>query len=202
MEPDKPQNIQLPPSGKKIDSDLFARTGKNHPPVNSHPVFVVDDTFFRSRTPKSHHWSIAWADMMMTMFVLFLTLFVYQLAHRKFLSKETPEVVAGTVMPIPQKPSTTLPFYPINPGISDKQADRIKKIEPVPVEEDDIDVLFEGVGTPTIEEPVPLEQRAQGMEGHAQVKFNRRLPNPGPVPGFQKPQSNSRNLTRKLKITP
>ncbi len=167
MEPDKPQDIQLPPSGRKKDSELFARTDKNHPPVNSHPVFVVDDTFFRSRTPKSPHWSIAWADLMMTMFVLFLTLFVYQLAHREFLSKETPEVVAGTVMPVPQKPSTALPFYPISPAISDKQADQVKKLEPVPVAEVDVDVLFEGVDAPAIEEPVPLEQISPDMEDQA-----------------------------------
>ena len=167
MDPDKPQDIRLPPSERKKDSELFAGADKNYSPANSHPVFVVDDTFFRSRSPKSPHWSIAWADLMMTMFVLFLTLFVYQLAHREFLSKETPEVVSGTVMPVPQKPSTALPFYPISPAISDTQADQVKKLGPVPVEEVDVEVLFEGVDAPAIEEPVPLEQIPQDMEDQA-----------------------------------
>lgn len=174
MEPDRPQDTQLSQSGIKKDSQLLAGADKNHQPINSHPVFVVDDTFFRSRTPKSPHWSIAWADLMMTMFVLFLTLFVYQLAHREFLSKETPEVIAGTVIPIPQQPSTPLPFYPISPVISDKQADQLKKLEPVPVEEVDVDVdaLFEDVNAPAIEEPVPLGQAPKNPEDQASDAFH------------------------------
>lgn len=188
MEPDRPQDTQLSQSGIKKDSQLFARADKNYQPINSHPVFVVDDTFFRSRTPKSPHWSIAWADLMMTMFVLFLTLFVYQLAHREFLSKETPEVIAGTVMPVPQQPSTALPFYPISPAISDKQADQLKKLKPVPVEKIDVDVdvdaLFEDVNAPAIEEPVPLEQIPQDMEDQAPDAFLQEAAESGTAAGI------------------
>lgn len=155
MEPDRPQDTQLSPSGIQEDSELFVQADKNRQPIHNHPVFVVDDTFFRSRTPKATHWSIAWADLMMTMFVLFLTLFVYQLAHREFLSRETPEVVAGTSMPVPRAPDTPLPFYPISPEISEKRADRLKKIEPVTVDNVDVDALFEGIDK-AVEEPRPL----------------------------------------------
>ncbi len=158
MEPDKPQDIQLSQSGRIKKSELFDGADKNHPPINSHPVFVVDDTFFRSRTPRSPHWSIAWADLMMTMFILFLTLFVYQLAHREFLSKETPEVIAGTSMVLSRTPDTPLPFYPISPEISGNQADSLKKLEPVLVKEMDVDALFDSADSQKIEEPKPLPQ--------------------------------------------
>ncbi len=113
--------------------ELVSRTGKNIDHLASHPVFVVDDTFFRSRTPKSTHWSVAWSDLMMTMFILFLTLFVYQLAHREFLSEESPEVVAGTTMPVPDPPTPALPFHPISPVVSDTQRLQIKKAEPTSI---------------------------------------------------------------------
>lgn len=124
--------------------ELVTRTGAEKSTPASHPVFVVDDTFFRSRTPKSPHWSIAWADLMMTMFILFLTMFVYQLAHRQFLSEETPEVVAGTSMPVPQTSAPALPFHPISPTISAGRKVQLKKTEPVAVKEQDIDAIFEG----------------------------------------------------------
>ncbi len=171
MEPDKPQDTQPSQTGIKRDSDLSVRADKNSRPINSQPVFVVDDTFFRSRTPKTSHWSIAWADLMMTMFILFLTLFVYQLAHREFLSKETPEVVAGTSMVLPRTPDTPLPFYPISPAISSNQVDRLKKLEPVRVDEMDIDALFDNADSQNIEEPKPLPQEP-GAAGNQEPEIN------------------------------
>jgi len=147
---------------RKIPADpveLVSRIGKTTGQQASHPVFVVDDTFFRSRTPKSTHWSVAWSDLMMTMFILFLTLFVYQLAHREFLSEESPEIVAGATMPVPQSPAPALPFHPISPGISKTQSVQVKKAVPTPrspkksgqqnntrvkIEDKDIDAIFEG----------------------------------------------------------
>ena len=129
--------------------ELVTRTGTKKSSPSSHPVFVVDDTFFRSRTPTSTHWSVAWSDLMMTMFILFLTLFVYQLAHREFLSEENPEVLAGTSMPIPQPATPALPFHPISPSISSNQTIQLKKTKveqtkPVAIDDQDIDAIFEG----------------------------------------------------------
>lgn len=42
------------------------------------------DTFRRSRMPRSPHWSVPWSDLMMTMFIFFAVLFIYQSAHRDF----------------------------------------------------------------------------------------------------------------------
>jgi chemotaxis protein MotB len=105
------------------------------PPADWHntvnrPVFVIEDSFFRSRTPPKVHWSIAWSDLMMTMFILFLTLFVYQLAHREFLDEEHVEVLAGTSVALPPATqSPPVPFHPISPQIS-KNSRSLRSLEP------------------------------------------------------------------------
>ncbi len=38
----------------------------------------------RGRQPRRSPWSIAWADLMMTMFILFAVLYIYQAANREF----------------------------------------------------------------------------------------------------------------------
>lgn len=42
------------------------------------------DVFFHVRKPRRVHWSVAWSDLMMTMFILFAVLFIYQSANREF----------------------------------------------------------------------------------------------------------------------
>ncbi len=97
--------------------------------------FLVDDTFYRSRSPKAVHWSIAWSDLMMTMFILFLTMFVYQSAHEDFLVKKKPEIVGGSTTDAININSpgnnASLPFAPINQGIPFITAGTIKKVEAV-----------------------------------------------------------------------
>ncbi|MCK5683657.1 hypothetical protein KAJ27_06030, partial [bacterium] len=50
-----PSNIPTP---QPIGEGAFA--------VNS---FVIEDSFFRARLPRPVHWSVAWSDLMMTMFI-------------------------------------------------------------------------------------------------------------------------------------
>jgi chemotaxis protein MotB len=140
---------------REHNRDLLMKAGKMGPHGDSKPVFVVDDTFFRARIPKATHWSIAWSDLMMTMFILFLTLFVYQLTNREFLSEKSPEVVAGTTITVNEPPTTPLPFHPINPVISQKQADQLKKIIPATVDDTDIDAIFEGTDKTVVPLPIP-----------------------------------------------
>ncbi|MFH2124803.1 MAG: flagellar motor protein MotB [Pseudomonadota bacterium] len=96
---------------------------------------LLDDTFYRSRSPKAVHWSIAWSDLMMTMFILFLTMFVYQSAHEDFLVNKKPEIVGGSTtdaMDINAPGNNaSLPFPPINQGIPFITAGTIKKVEAV-----------------------------------------------------------------------
>ncbi len=46
------------------------------------------DIFQRDHMPRATHWSISWSDLMMTMFILFLVLYVYKDANKIFLSSE------------------------------------------------------------------------------------------------------------------
>ncbi len=138
---------------------------KPWPPASHHPVFVVDDSFFRARMPKATHWSVAWSDLMMTMFVLFLTLFVYQLTHREFLTEQGPEVLAGTSMPVPTG-EQALPFAPISPIISKQKNVELRRFEPV--EEDEVDAIFADIPEQKLTEPSlpdqPLEHLSLEQE--------------------------------------
>jgi len=161
-----------PITGTRLDS--VRRSIQPMEPVASQPVFVVDDTFFRSRTPKSTHWSVAWSDLMMTMFILFLTLFVYQLAHREFLAENSPEVIAGATMPIskPEQQETALPFQPIKPIVSHQETILLKKGAKTPenvispLDDEEIDAVFEKNDNPA-NPPKPEIKPLQKVQAQA-----------------------------------
>jgi len=102
--------------------------------VQTHTVFHVDDTSFASSMPRATHWSIAWSDLMMTMFILFLSMFVYQSANQEFLGKKAPEILGGDTTAALESIGVSgaeFPFAPIHPGIPLMTAGTIKKVEPV-----------------------------------------------------------------------
>ena len=112
----------------------------------SNTVFHVDDTPFQSTTPASTHWSVAWSDLMMTMFVLFLSMFVYQMAHDDFLEPIKPEIIGGDTTEALQSTDSSgasFPFAPISPSLPLMTAGTIKKVERIPVEELKEDVISE-----------------------------------------------------------
>jgi chemotaxis protein MotB len=51
-----------------------------------HPHF--EDSFDRVRMPRNPPWSIAWSDLMMTMFILFTVMYAYKSADKEFLTGE------------------------------------------------------------------------------------------------------------------
>ena len=51
-------------------------------------VYQEHNSFFRSRMPKSTHWSIVWSDLMMTMFIVFVVLFVFFSLNPRFLPSQ------------------------------------------------------------------------------------------------------------------
>ena len=53
------------------------------------------DVFFQISKPKTVHWSIAWSDLMMTMFILFAVLFMYQISKKEFLPMGEMETETG-----------------------------------------------------------------------------------------------------------
>lgn len=50
----------------------------------------------RLRMPRSPQWSVVWSDLMMTMFILFAVLYIYQLTQREVLFEKVPAVDSGT----------------------------------------------------------------------------------------------------------
>ncbi len=124
----------------------------------SNTVFHIDDNTFTSSLPRASHWSIAWSDLMMTMFVLFLSMFAYQTAHQEFLAKKTPEVIGGDTTEALQtldSSGATFPFAPISPGLPLITAGTIKKVEKIPIESLDHDAVSppETTPQPTKSEP-------------------------------------------------
>lgn len=55
-----------------------------------------DALFFMTPSNRSSHWSIAWSDLMMTMFILFLVMFMYKSAHKEFLNGTGLGTASGT----------------------------------------------------------------------------------------------------------
>ncbi|OQX05317.1 MAG: hypothetical protein BWK76_27685 [Desulfobulbaceae bacterium A2] len=76
------------------------------------------------------HWSIGWSDLMMTMCMLFLILYVQQTTQRNFLRDTGEEVVAGSEIELRHTPENAVPLAPISPQISDRPGDTLKRVEP------------------------------------------------------------------------
>ena len=58
---------------------------------------VYDEgSFTRLRMPRSPHWSVVWSDLMMTMFILFAVLYIYQSHQKEILLGEGPGFDFGT----------------------------------------------------------------------------------------------------------
>ena len=47
-----------------------------------------DDLFSNRTMPKRVHWSVPWSDLMMTMFILFVVMYIYHSAKKEFLSPD------------------------------------------------------------------------------------------------------------------
>jgi len=102
-------------------------------------VFQADDSIFISAAPRPTHWSVAWSDLMMTMFVLFLSMFAYQVANEQFLKEGGQEIIGGDTTEALRtlEPGTAaLPFPRIAPGLPLVTAGKIKMIDPVPAPPD------------------------------------------------------------------
>lgn len=137
-----------PPEGGKPDS---AAPVKPEPSSfatdwqpSSQPVFVIDDSFYRSRTPpRPVHWSIAWSDLMMTMFILFLTLFAHQRSHLDVLAHGKPNTIADETIPVQaDETKSSLVFHPISQEISRKTTSQMKETSLPSREQTGADVLI------------------------------------------------------------
>lgn len=108
------------------------------------PVFVVEDSFYRSRTPpRPVHWSIAWSDLMMTMFILFLTLFAHLRTHQEILAHGKPNRIADETIPVHSDSApSSLVFHPISQDISLKTADNLQEVATPKQEQPGADILI------------------------------------------------------------
>lgn len=103
--------------------------------IRSHTVFHIDEFNRKSSLPRPTHWSVAWSDLMMTMFILFLAMFVYQSANEEFLGKKKPEILGGDTteaLDSMDASGASFPFVPIKPGLPIMTAGTIKKVVKVP----------------------------------------------------------------------
>ncbi|MFH0782023.1 MAG: flagellar motor protein MotB [Pseudomonadota bacterium] len=160
-------------------------------------VFFVDDSLSSSIMPRPNHWSVAWSDLMMTMFVLFLSMYVYQMANEDFLTKKKPEIIGGDTTEALQTldpNKTTFPFPPIHPGLPLITAGTVKKAErvsadsidsipssPTPSRAKEISVPNEEKIPATDKTPVNVHPEAITLNLESAQNFSPPLPVP-PVP--------------------
>jgi chemotaxis protein MotB len=120
----------------------------------------INDSFYRSRLPRSTHWSVAWSDLMMTMFVLFLSMFVYQAAHKDFLVSDTPEVVGGSTtdaIDVDEIQDLIVPIVPFTHNAPLITGGTVLKVKELSRNELDIDDAFLEAIVPPPEEKTIVE---------------------------------------------
>ena len=108
-------------------------------------VFQIDDFIFQPTVTRTTHWSVPWSDLMMTMFILFLIMFVYQTAHKELLIGSQTEVIGGETtgaLEIAPEKTASIPYVPIKPGLPLITAGTIKKVVPIHIYDIDGDTRF------------------------------------------------------------
>jgi len=55
---------------------------------DSRALYGEENIFPHFQISKPIHWSVPWSDLMMTMFIMFAVMYIYQSSRREFLSKE------------------------------------------------------------------------------------------------------------------
>ncbi len=162
--------------------------------IESPSVFNVSDSSFVSSLPRATHWSIAWSDLMMTMFILFLTMFVYQAANEEFLVKKKPEILGGDTteaLKSMDASDAAFPFVPIYPELPLMTAGTIKKVERV--HEDSVSIesipVEEDLNEQTTEKQADADSETPGSESVSEEQITLVLP-----------QNNTALLTQKDSI--
>ena len=83
----KPSKTDTGDSRAASRKDAGKKTGKPSPLESYYSGLPSQGdalSFSRGRQPRRVLWSIAWSDLMMTMFILFAMLYIYQAANREF----------------------------------------------------------------------------------------------------------------------
>ena len=169
--------LTAPPQRKKPGRTALVQTrppalASDRQQFSQPPVFVVDDSFYRSRTPaRPVHWSIAWSDLMMTMFILFLTLFAHLRTHQDIRAHGNPNKIADETIPVQADDTkSSLVFHPISQEVSRKTTDKTQKPSPSPREQVGADILIRHKAVedrPHPETQAPAKEAIQEMPSPA-----------------------------------
>ena len=144
---DIPTDLSSPISPEKKDNVKSGIYPTPSPASVSFSVnnFVIEDSFYRARLSRPVHWSVAWSDLMMTMFILFLTMFVYQASDEEFLLSNTPEIIGGSTteaLDILGDGDIIVPIVPLNRDAPLINSGTVKKVEKIQLDDIDIDGIF------------------------------------------------------------
>ena len=158
----------------------------HHPSEKAFKVntFVIEDSFYRERTQRPVHWSVAWSDLMTTMFILFLTMFIYQASHEEFLVSDTPEIVDGNpidAIDILSNNNLIVPIIPFARDTPPINSNSVKKVEKVHIDNLDIDDLFRDQVVFVEPEPKPSSDVKDTEDTQEQEQLQEDSLSTGPV---------------------
>ncbi len=77
-------------SGAKAGDGSGQESGFSGETPAGYDPFNGQDILLSGRPGKTIHWSISWADLMMTMFILFVVMYVYQAGNRELVYGDGP----------------------------------------------------------------------------------------------------------------
>jgi chemotaxis protein MotB len=140
-----PQELQETTPSNEALRRYQAEFSLNDVAPQRHSVFHIDQSSLRPPSERNSHWSIAWSDLMMTMFILFLSLFVYQAAHKDFLIRDKHEIIGGDATPamdVAKKNEASLPFAVIKPAAPFIASTELPKIESITLQKVDLESAF------------------------------------------------------------
>ena len=175
-----------PPEQKSADIATESELVTAPPPttqqfqVNS---FIIEDSFYRSRLPKATHWSVAWSDLMMTMFILFLCMFVYQAAHKDFLVSTTPEIIGGSTMDAIDADAfqdLIVPIVPLSHTAPLISSGTVRQVEKVTLDEVNVDDVFrENLPLPVTKKEIKTAPETAAETDEQQIEIiNETVTNP------------------------
>lgn len=95
-------------------------------------AFSNESENLSSLQPRPHHWSVAWSDLMMTMFVLFFIMFLYKSDDLQQLNESSPAVLADIIPERPEAPPEDVIIPEQGMSLTTKKTKKIQlRTEPV-----------------------------------------------------------------------
>ncbi len=180
---------------KVTEKEPVSRSSSAEQPfhINS---FVIEDSFYRARLARPVHWSVAWSDLMMTMFILFLSMFIYQASHEEFLVDSSPEIIGGSTtkaLDILGDGDLIVPIVPLSRNKPLITSGTVKTVEKVQLNDLNIDNVF-SENTVYVEPAEKTDQEAAtGLPGQGpelpEPAMQQDIIEPAPITTTEQPPS-------------